>query len=133
MHKDNKVLIGSVFIIIIAIITFSNMENITGHSIKESEKTFITLSPEVTQPGERIHITISTGPKGINNKAGIFNLIDNLRVGDILICKGSYKCSGKFSTTYVISNAFEEGIYEIKVYSYDQEEFISEKLTITTS
>ena len=133
MHKDNKVLVGSVFIIIIAIIAFSNMENITGHGVRESEKTFITLSPEVTLHGERIHITISTGPEGVNNKAGIFNLIDNLRVGEILICKGSYKCSGKFSTTYVISNALEEGVYEIKVYSYDQEEFISKRLTITSS
>ena len=127
MDKDNKVLLGSVLIILLAIISI-NFDGITGAATFDSN-TNLYISPNVVSPGDRIYITISAPGAGVNKKAEFYHLADNLKVGSIDICKSS-GCSGDFGFSYVISTSWDSGIYGVRVYSYEINEFITGAFTV---
>jgi len=131
MNKDNKILIGSVIIIIIVALSF-NINTPTSSIIKNYPTTSITISPDTVQAGNIIYIDIKTGSKGINNKADFIYAIDNLRKSSrINICGNGPKCTGDFSFSYVTSSTWEPGIYYVAIYDYDSESFVKKEFTIT--
>ena len=128
MDKDNKVLLGTVFIIIVALF-FSHFNDITGASVSKRGNIHIIISPDIVAQGQRIYITITTDSEGVNKNVEFYHLADNLLVGSLDLCSSS-SCSGDFSTSYVIPQSWHEGVYGAKIYSYTSDSFVTETFTI---
>ena len=129
MEKTNRILIGAVFILVIALVSF-NYSNITGNVIES--KTKISITPEVINSGQKIYVTVNPGSKGIHNKACFYQAEDDLRRGctyDRQICN-SYKCE-EISTFSFSTSGWESGIHYVKIFDYDKKDYAKAYFTIT--
>ncbi|MFH1591914.1 MAG: hypothetical protein ABIB47_00935 [Candidatus Woesearchaeota archaeon] len=129
MEKDNRILIGSIVIIVLVVISFNF--SITGSVVKEYSSVRIRVSPEVVNAGEVVYVDVEGGVNGVNNRADFIYAIDDLRVGSKEnICGDGAKCSGVVSFSYVISPGWERGVYYVVVFDYAAGEFVQEEFTV---
>lgn len=69
MEKDNKILVGAVIIILVALVAF-NLSKITGQVTKET--TTITVNPKIIGAGDIISISVVPGSEGAENEMRIY-------------------------------------------------------------
>ncbi|MEK6826689.1 MAG: hypothetical protein AABX90_03600, partial [Nanoarchaeota archaeon] len=118
MDRESRILIGSVFIIVLVAISFNF--SFTGSVVSDNPKVMIDISPEIVTPGEVIYVDISPGIEGINNRADFVYAIDDLRKGSkTLICGEGTKCLSETSFSYVIPQSWESGVYYVAIFDYD--------------
>ena len=129
MDRESRILIGSVFIIVLVAISFNF--SFTGSVVSDNPKVMIDISPEIVTPGEVIYVDISPGIEGINNRADFVYAIDDLRKGSkTLICGEGTKCLSETSFSYVIPQSWESGVYYVAIFDYDSGKFIEEEFTV---
>lgn len=128
MEKSSRILIGAIFILVIALVSF-NYNSLTGQVIKS--KTMISITPKVINPGQKIYVTVNPGPKGVYKRACFYQAEDNLRKGcTYRVCGGSYKCLDT-STFSFSTHAWEPGIHYVKIFDYDLDDYVKAYFTIT--
>jgi len=131
--KTNRILVGAIIIIILAMISSIGNNNITGKPIAstDSSSTKIEIRPEAITAGQRIYIDVNPGPRGVNVRASVYQAEDNLRRGTTnRVCNSNYKCKEKTVFSFVTSTSWEPGVYYVKLYDYKIEEFVKEDFTI---
>lgn len=128
MEKSSRILIGAIFILVIALISF-NYGSITGKSV--IGKTEISITPEAIDSGEKIYITVKPGTHGVYKKACFYQAEDNLRKGcTYRVCGDSYKCF--YSSTFSFSTTnWDPGIHYVKIFDYDLDDYVKAYFTIT--
>ncbi len=127
MEKSSRILIGAIFILIIALISFNY--STTGNIIKA--KTSISITPEVINVGQKIYVTVKPGPNGVYKKACFYQAEDNLRKGcTYRVCGGSYKCFD-ISTFSFSTHSWYPGIHYIKIFDYNLNDYVKAYFTIT--
>ena len=97
MENESKVLLVTIFLILIAIFFFNS--NITGFNIKDLSSQII-ISPKVVNVNDKIFITVYPGIGGVNNNLNFYNAEDNLRKAAIALCDNDYRCSEETTVTY---------------------------------
>ena len=130
MEKENKFLVGAIFVLIVLFLVGSNFSGVTGNVTKESPKTTIIISPEAVTTGELIHITVTPGPDGVNQKTSFYKGEDNLRKYSVDALCNNYRCSQEGSFGFVIPSSWENGIYYVKIYDYETKTFVEEDFTV---
>lgn len=127
MNKSNRILIGAIFILVVALVSFNY--SITGNIIKD--KTVVSISPEVINSGQKIYITVNPGPKGVYKKACLYHASNNLRkTCTYRVCGGTYKCLDT-STFSFGTHSLESGIYYVKLFDYNINDYVKAHFTIT--
>jgi|SRR3989344_6155381 len=127
MENESKVLLVTIFLILIAIFFFNS--NITGFNIKDLSSQII-ISPKVVNVNDKIFITVYPGIGGVNNNLNFYNAEDNLRKAAIALCDNDYRCSEETTVTYWVPGSWKPGVYYIKVYDYNRKDFIMGDFTI---
>lgn len=129
MERDNRILIGSVIIIVLVSISFNF--SFTGGVVKDVSGGKIKVSPEVINSGDVVYFDVFGGVKGINNKADFIYAIDDLRKSSKKdICGEGHKCTGDISFSYFIPPNWESGIYYVVFFDYASGEFIKKGFTV---
>lgn len=131
MEKDNRILIGAIFIfLILFIVVGSRFNGVSGNVVLEDSKTSIFISPEVVSNGEIIYVTVTPGKEGVNEKVSFYQAEDDLRKTSVNRLCNSHKCYGKGSFSFDIPSSWESGVYYVKVYDYEIQGFVVEDFTI---
>lgn len=129
MNKDNKILVLAIFIVLVAIFSFSFDDIITGKVTKESISK-VMITPNEVMRGETITVEVIPGPDGTYNRwawiyrAGAKN---DLRLTGTAkrMCGTQSVCYEPVTFTYLISgdeNKFPDGKYYVKVKEHDTQE-----------
>lgn len=127
MEKSSRILIGAIFILVIALVSF-NYGSITGFTVKQTE---ISITPNPAPSGQKIYVTVDPGPNGVYKRACFYQAEDNLRKGcTYRVCGGSYKCFD-VSTFSFSTHAWEPGIHYVKIFDYDLDNYVEKYFTIT--
>lgn len=107
-----------------------NSFGITGNVISEKSKTSIVISPEVVSKGETVYVTVVPGTEGVNEKVSFYLAEDDLRKSSVSGLCNSYRCADSGSISFIIPQNWQPGVYYVKVYDYEINEFISEDFTV---
>lgn len=128
MEKDNKILLLAIFILLVAMVSFS-FNNFTGKATKESVSKVI-VTPENVMRGETINVEIIPGPEGVYNRwAWIYKVGEknDLRLTATAkrICGNQAVCYEPATINYLIEGneeKFPDGKYYVKVREHDVQE-----------
>jgi len=128
MDRENRIIVGTVFVIFIAIIS-SNF-GISGQIIRNSE-TEIKVAPDAVYVGQKVYIDIYPGSLGVNQKISFYQAEDNLRKDSTyIVCGVNFKCYDDTSFSYVIPTSWEPGIYFANVYDYGTKSYVKQEFTV---
>ena len=103
MNKDNKVLLGAILIILVALVSF-NFGDITGKAV--SEGSIVAISPKTVTAGEYINVYVKPGSKGVEKLAYIYREGDIRMAGTISLCRTS-KCEEEVDVKYKILDIWD--------------------------
>lgn len=126
MEKGNRILIGAIFILIVALVSF-NSNFMTGAIAKSGVK--ISVAPDPAESGQKIYVTINPGTEGIYNQACFYQAEDNLRRGCTSQVCDNYRCE-EISTFSFSTSGWKAGIYYVQVFDYNVDDYVKEYLTI---
>jgi len=129
MDKDNKVLLMAIFVILVAIFSFSFNDVMTGRVTKESVSS-VTVTPSEAMRGSIITVNIEPGPEGVYNRwAWIYRegaTADKRVAGTAKrMCGTKSVCYDSITFTYLIEgneDKFSDGKYFVKVKEHDTKE-----------
>lgn len=136
MEKDNKILLGAILIILVAMVSFS-FRGITGKAV--SEKTIVAVSPGSITAGESITIYVKPGSVGVEQMA-YFYREDGLRIpGTVSLCRSS-KCADEIKIDYKLVDSWDGNAdwpygeasrgYYLRVNDYRSEEYKTASFTV---
>jgi len=133
--KDNSIIFITTIIalFIVAVVGF-NIEEISGQVVSFG-KTSISVNPKIINAGDRIEISVVPGKGCVNRWVGIYDDSDLRKAtaqyrgtSNSVLCK-------PFTASYQTSTSWkpkedETGIFFVKVFDYDRNEFIKTAFTI---
>ena len=141
--KESKIFIISLVAILLIALIGINLDKLTGNastypSFNVKTAVSIPMNEKFINAGEYIHITVNPGPKCVNRIIGIYDDADFRRATTQPKTSqfGSYKklftpFNVKFKTyANWAPNEDETGIFFVKVFDYETENYISTTFTI---
>jgi len=137
MNKDNKVLLGAILIILVALVSF-NFGDITGKAV--SEGSIVAISPKTITAGEYINVYIKPGSKGVEQLAYLYREDGARLPGTINLCSTS-KCDEEINVKYKIIDTWDNNEkwdineitkgYYIRVNEYKQDSYKTASFTVS--
>ena len=141
--KESNIFVFSLIAIVIVALIGVNLDKLTGKASSYpsfNPKTTISLpmNEKFISAGDYIHLTVNPGPNCVNRIVSIYDDAD-FRRATVQPAASQYGSNKKLCTPFVVSfktyadwkpAADETGLFFIKVFDYQSEDYVSTTFTI---
>ena len=145
MEKDNKILLGAVLIMLVAMVSF-NFNSITGKATTSSgvlvsaapSELYFSYDDLANKPSKVVKVKVEVDSQGIENQLDLYRS-NGERIGGQgrELCRSSNNCrKGVYTVDFRIPSSLQEGSYFFRVQRRDfagrsREVFNSNQITVT--
>lgn len=140
MENNIKTVLLAIFILLIAIVSFSFNE-ITGQGVKDEKRSsVISIVPDVVKQGEIITVTVKPGDYGVFNRyMRIYRegakYDSAVQATEREICGYGNRCKDTAQVKYRIEGTWEPGNYYVRVWEAEknhlyENEYVQAKFTV---
>jgi hypothetical protein len=131
LNNETKTLVLAILVILAIVLVVANFGSITGTVVKEKKpSTNVIFAKEVITPGSYIEFEITPSKYGVNKKYRICDDGDRCHIRTYMQC-GSYNSREKVSERYKTWPSWEEGVYYIKLFDYEINDFTKHYFTLS--
>lgn len=141
-NKESKIFVVSLLAILIIALVGINLDKLTGKATYPAFNTQTTVSvpmdDKFINAGEYVHVTVNPGSKCVNRIIGFYDELDTRRA-TAQPSSGQYGSQRKLCNPFTVKfktyaswkpSETETGIYFIKVFDYEKEDYVSTTFTI---
>ena len=129
-RKDNKIFVIGVLVIFVIALIVMNFGRFTGSVTKEKPSTILTVTPDKITAGEDINIDMIPGKKGAYNQYYVCYTYNDICLAKPKFSCSQFKCLQPVSDSYKSWAGWESGVYYVKVFDYESQEYVKSFFTI---